>query len=219
MSDLQLLFDNNRRWAQEQLAADPHYFKKLASLQAPRYLWIGCSDSRVAANQILGLMPGEVFVHRNIANLIVHTDINALSVIQYAVEALKVQDIIVCGHYGCGGVHAAYQNKQLGLIDNWLRNIKDTYHKYRGELESISAEQGRLDRLCELNVVEQVNNVCHTAIVQNAWAKGQPLSVHGLIYDLKNGYLQDMNLCINNAAQLSNIYQMNTPSQKIKVVA
>jgi carbonic anhydrase len=167
----------------------------------------------------VGLLPGEIFVHRNIANLVIHTDLNALSVLQYAVEALKVEHIIVCGHYGCGGVHAAYENKQLGLIDNWLRNIKDIYHKYRGELEAISKQAERLNRLCELNVIEQVSNVCHTAIVQNAWARGQKLSVHGLIYDLKNGLLQDMAVRISSPQQLDGIYQMPAPDKKIRVVS
>jgi carbonic anhydrase len=216
MSDLQTLFDNNRVWAEDQLVRDVNYFKKLASIQAPRYLWIGCSDSRVPANEIVGLLPGEVFVHRNIANLVVHTDLNALSVIQYAVETLKIENILVCGHYGCGGVHAAYENRPLGLIDNWLRNIKDIYHKYRRELEGIAKEQARIDRLCELNVIEQVSNVCHTAIVQDAWARGQKLSVHGVIYDLKNGILKDMAVRISSSDQLDNIYQMDMkPGLKI----
>ncbi len=218
MSDLQHLFENNRRWAEDQLAQDPLYFKKLAALQAPQYLWIGCSDSRVPANQIVGLLPGEVFVHRNVANLVVHTDMNALSVIQFAVEVLQIRNIIVCGHYDCGGVHAAYENRQLGQIDNWLRNIKDVYHGNRHELEAISKESRRIDRLCELNVIEQVRNVCHTTIVQNAWAKGQDLSVHGLIYDISNGIIQDLSVCINDADQLSGIYQMSSkPFQKVKL--
>ena len=214
MSDLQPLFDNNRRWVRERLINDPDYFERLSSLQAPKYLWIGCSDSRVPANQITNLMPGEVFVHRNIANLIVHTDLNALSVIQYAVEVLKIETIIVCGHYGCGGVKAAYENHQFGLIDNWLRNIKDVYHSHREELDAIAKPEHQLDRLCELNVMEQVSNVCRTTIVQNAWNKGQKLAVHGLIYDLSNGLLQDLSIRISTADQLGNIYQMQPQKAK-----
>ena len=214
MSDLQALFDNNRHWVRERLENDPDYFERLSGLQAPKYLWIGCSDSRVPANQITNLMPGEVFVHRNIANLVIHTDMNALSVIQYAVEALKIENIIVCGHYGCGGVKAAYENRQYGLLDNWLRNIKDVYHSHRDELNSIVKPEHQLDRLCELNVMEQVSNVCRTTIVQNAWAKGQKLAVHGLIYDLSNGLLQDLAVRINSAEQLGNIYQMQTKYKK-----
>ena len=218
MSDLQPLFDNNRHWVRERLLNDPDYFERLSALQAPKYLWIGCSDSRVPANQIVSLMPGEVFVHRNIANLVVHTDMNALSVIQYAVEVLKIENIIVCGHYGCGGVKAAFENQQLGLLDNWLRNIKDVYHSHRDELDAITRPEHQLDRLCELNVMKQVSNVCHTTIVQNAWAKGQNLSVHGLIYDLSNGLLQDLSIRINTADQLGNIYQMRPrKAQKIRV--
>jgi carbonic anhydrase len=217
MSDLQLLFDNNRRWVRERLINDPDYFERLSSLQAPKYLWIGCSDSRVPANQITNLMPGEVFVHRNIANLVVHTDLNALSVIQYAVEVLKIECIIVCGHYGCGGVKAAYENHQFGLIDNWLRNIKDVYHSHREELDAIPKAEHQLDRLCELNVMEQVSNVCRTTIVQNAWNKGQKLAVHGLIYDLANGLLQDLSIRISTPEQLGDIYQMQAlKSKKVK---
>ncbi len=214
MSDLKPLFENNRRWVMERLLDDPDYFKRLAELQAPKYLWIGCSDSRVPANQIIGLMPGEVFVHRNIANLVVHTDLNALSVIQFAVEYLKVEHIIVCGHYGCGGVKAAYENKELGLLDNWLRHIKDIYHDHSEELETIEDPKGKMDKLCEINVLEQVSNVCHTTIVQNAWAKGQNLSVHGIIYDIHNGLLQDLSIRVDNPAQLDNIYQM-MPQKKV----
>jgi carbonic anhydrase len=214
MSDLQALFDNNRSWVRERLINDPDYFERLSGLQSPKYLWIGCSDSRVPANQITNLMPGEIFVHRNIANLVVHTDMNALSVIQYAVDVLKIEHIIVCGHYGCGGVKAAYENHQFGLLDNWLRNIKDVYHSHRDELNAIAKPEHQLDRLCELNVMEQVSNVCRTTIVQNAWAKGQKLSVHGLIYDLANGLLQDLSLRIDNAHQLGDIYQMQSQKRR-----
>jgi carbonic anhydrase len=214
MSDLESLFENNRRWVSERLTKDPAYFEKLSSLQSPKYLWIGCSDSRVPANQITNLMPGEVFVHRNIANLVVHTDMNALSVIQYAVEALKVEHIIVCGHYGCGGVKAAYENYQFGLLDNWLRNIKDVYQNHRIELDGIAKPEHQVDRLCELNVMQQTSNVCRTTIVQNAWAKGQKLAVHGLIYDLKNGLLQDLCVRITSPEQLGDIYQMQTQNRR-----
>jgi carbonic anhydrase len=207
MSELKPLFENNRRWAERQLAADPDYFKRLAALQVPDYLWIGCSDSRVPANQILGLLPGEIFVHRNVANLVVNTDMNCLSVLQFAVEVLGVQHVIVCGHYGCGGVRAACEHRQLGLIDNWLRHIKDIYRRHAGELDRLDLA-ARSDRLCELNVVEQVRNVCHTTIVQNAWARGQELAVHGLIYRLDDGLLHDLALQITSAEQIDEIYRM-----------
>jgi carbonic anhydrase len=207
MAELSRLFENNRAWAAAQRNQDPHYFERLAEQQAPKFLWIGCSDSRVPANQILGLKPGEVFVHRNVANLVVHTDISCLSVIQFAVEVLKIEHIIVCGHYLCGGVHAACGIKQLGLIDNWLRNIKDIYVRHQPELDAIVDAKQRGDRLCELNVIEQVKNVCHTTIVQNAWAAGQSLSVHGLIYGLSDGLLRDLAVRITNPEQLSRIYR------------
>ena len=209
MAELTKLFENNRSWATAQLATDPKFFERLAEQQTPKYLWIGCSDSRVSANQILGLKPGEVFVHRNVANLVVNTDMSCLSVMQFAVEVLKIQHIIVCGHYGCGGVHAACGTKQFGLIDNWLRHIKDTYAHHKGELDAITNLKARGDRLCELNVVEQVKNVCHTTIVQNAWAAGQPLSVHGLIYGLQDGLLRDLAVRVTDAEQLEAIYRMH----------
>jgi carbonic anhydrase len=207
MAELTKLFKNNKTWAEGQIARDPEYFSRLATQQAPKYLWIGCSDSRVPANQILGLAPGEVFVHRNVANLVVHTDISCLSVMQFAVEVLKIEQIIVCGHYGCGGVHAACGSKQFGLIDNWLRNIKDIYTRHRDELDAINDMTARGDRLCELNVIEQVKNVCHTTIVQNAWAAGQNLSVHGLIYSIRDGLLRDLAVRISNPEQLESIYR------------
>ena len=207
MSELKPLFENNRRWAERQLATDPDYFKRLAALQAPDYLWIGCSDSRVPANQILGLLPGEIFVHRNVANLVVNTDMNCLSVLQFAVEVLEVQHVIVCGHYGCAGVHAACDNRQLGLIDNWLRHIKDIYRRHDEELDRLETA-ARGDRLCELNVVEQVKNVCHTTIVQNAWARGQELAVHGLVYGLNDGLLRDLALQVTSTDQIDEIYRM-----------
>jgi carbonic anhydrase len=208
MSDLHQLLENNRRWAARQVREDPHFFDRLAGVQAPQYLWIGCSDSRVPANQITGLIPGEVFVHRNVANLVVHTDINCLSVIQFAVEVLGVKHIIVCGHYGCGGVLAAYENRQLGLIDNWLRHIKDTIAQHQVELARLPDPAARANRVCELNVVEQVYNVCHTTIVQNAWAGGQVLSVHGLIYGVGDGLLRDLAVRVNDPAQLDALYCM-----------
>lgn len=186
------LFENNKIWAEEISKADPQFFHKLSKQQNPDYLWIGCSDSRVPANQIIDLPPGDIFVHRNIANVIVHTDLNALSVLQYAVEVLKVKHIIVCGHYGCGGVKAAMGDKEYGLIDNWLRHIKDVQRFHEDELNSITDETKKFHRLCELNVVEQVRNVLHTTIVKNAIASGQELNVHGLVYDLKDGLLKEL---------------------------
>lgn len=212
MAELSRLFDNNRLWAETNRAADPKFFERLAEQQSPKYLWIGCSDSRVPANQILGLKPGEVFVHRNVANLVVHTDMSCLSVMQFAVEVLKVEHIIVCGHYGCGGVHAACGTKHFGLIDNWLRNIKDIYALHRPELEKITDMQERGDRLCELNVVEQVKHVCHTTIVQSAWNSGHPLSVHGLIYSLSDGLLRDLAVRISSVQQLESVYRLKMGS-------
>jgi carbonic anhydrase len=188
---LKHLFDKNLEWANTVKQKDPDFFSKLASQQNPEYLWIGCSDSRVPANQIVNLPPGEVFVHRNIANVVVHTDLNCLSVIHYAIEVLKVKHVIVCGHYGCGGVKAAMEHQDHGLIDNWLRHIKDVSRFNAGELEGLN-EQQRIDALCELNVKEQVTNVCNTPIVQKAWADGVDLSVHGWIYNIKNGLLKDL---------------------------
>lgn len=209
MRKLDHLFDNNRRWAKEQRAMDPSFFESLASQQTPPYLWIGCSDSRVPANQIIGLPPGQVFVHRNVANVVCHTDFNCLSVLQYAVEVLNVQHVIVCGHYGCGGVHAALKSTPFGLIDNWLRHIKDVYE--RSELANGPGDdlQATGDRLCELNVVAQVRNVCHTTIVQDAWRRGRELAVHGWIYSLEDGLLKDLDVCISNVQQLDEIYRMD----------
>ncbi|HNI37233.1 MAG TPA: carbonate dehydratase, partial [Pseudomonadales bacterium] len=179
------LFENNRNWAESIKKIHPDFFRELSEQQSPEYLWIGCSDSRVPANEIVGLMPGEVFVHRNVANVVVHTDLNCLSVLQYAVEVLKVKHVMVVGHYGCGGVRAAMSNQKFGLIDNWLRNIKDIYRQHHEKLETIADEEQRVNLLCELNVVEQVNNVCSTTIVQDAWDRGQELAVHGWIYSLR----------------------------------
>jgi carbonic anhydrase len=208
MQKIEQLFENNRTWAREQTDADPQFFSRLITLQSPKLLWIGCADSRVPANEILGLAPGEVFVHRNVANLVVHSDMNCLSVIQYAVEVLKVEHIILCGHYGCGGVRAAYGHKQLGLIDNWLRNIKDTYARHQEELEKILDDDLREDRLCELNVLTQVENICHTTILQNAWAQDRQVEVHGFIYRLQDGLLHDLAFSITGPDQLQDIFRM-----------
>jgi len=203
MATLHQLFDNNRAWAERMKANDPFFFTRLEGQQAPEYLWVGCSDSRVPANESVGRMPGELFVHRNVANVVVHSDLNCLSVIQYAVDVLQVKHIIVCGHYDCGGVNAALHDRKLGLIDNWLRNIQAVMAKHEAELVEAQGEKRRLDRLCELNVIEQAMNVCQTTIVRNAWQRGQPVSVHGLIYDVGDGLLRDLSLCITNREELT----------------
>lgn len=208
VAGLQKLLDNNRNWSRKCVESDPFFFDRLVSLQRPKYLWIGCSDSRVPANEVIGLAPGEVFVHRNVANLVVNTDMNCLSVVQYAVEELKVEDIVVCGHYGCGGVLAALDDRQHGLIDNWLRHIKDVHWLHRDELNQISDVKALGRRLCELNVLEQVANLCHTTIVQNAWYLGQPLAVHGVIYDLADGILHDLAASVLGVSQLNDMYRM-----------
>ena len=207
MQDLKPLLDANRTWAERMTSSDPEFFPELARQQNPQYMWIGCSDSRVPANQIVGLLPGEIFVHRNVANVVVHTDFNCLSVLQYAVEVLQVRHIIVCGHYGCGGVRAAMQNGELGLIDNWLRHIKDVYRRHRMAIEQIHSPEERVDRLCELNVVEQVKNVAHTTIVQAAWRQGRELSIHGWIYGLTDGRLRDLNVCLMGPDDIDKIYR------------
>src|SRR2546430_4827268 len=195
------LFAINRRWADQQRARDPEFFRRLSGQQSPRYLWIGCSDSRVPANQIVGLMAGDMFVHRNVANIVVHTDLNCLSAIQFAVEVLRVEHIIVCGHYGCGGVLAALQNNQLGLIDNWLRHVQDVRAKHRSQIDLLATEQEQHARLCELNVIEQVSNVSQTTIVRDAWARNQALAVHGWIYDLSDGLLRDLEVTVSSEAR------------------
>jgi len=200
---LKKLFAKNHRWSEKVRAYSPDFFEKLAAQQAPEYLWIGCSDSRVPANEIVGLLPGEIFVHRNVANLVVHTDFNCLSVIQYAVEVLKVKHIIVCGHYGCGGVQAAMENSELGLIDNWLRHIRDIQAKYKKLLHTLPDDQARVDKLCELNVMEQVRNVCCTTIVKDAWKNEQELAVHGWVYGLKDGLLRDLGVCVTSLEELN----------------
>jgi len=197
MSSPEQLFDNNRRWAAELTRGDPQFFRRLAEQQAPEYLWIGCADSRVPANEIVGLEPGEIFVHRNVANVVVHTDLNCLSVLQFAVDVLKVRHVLVTGHYGCGGVRAALEDQRHGLVDNWLRHIQDVRDVHEATLAALPPEE-RLDRLCELNVGEQVVNVARTTVVQDAWARGQPLSVRGWIYGLKDGLLRDLNACVDS---------------------
>jgi carbonic anhydrase len=192
MDGLDELFRNNRAWAERIRRSDPRFFEKLAHQQSPRYLWIGCSDSRVPANEIVGLLPGELFVHRNIGNLVVHTDLNCLSVLQFAVDVLKVRHVIVCGHYGCSGVRAAVMQERHGLVDNWLRHVQDVREQHQAELGSIGDASRRIDRLCELNVGEQVSNVLRTTIVEEAWARGQPLTVHGWIYGIHDGLLRDL---------------------------
>jgi carbonic anhydrase len=199
VDDLAPLFENNRAWAADQLARDPDFFAELAKRQSPQYLWIGCSDSRVPANQIVGLAPGDVFVHRNVANVVVHTDLNCLSVLQYAVEILGVRHVIVCGHYGCGGVLAALDGSRHGLIDNWLQHVVDVAEKHEDVIAGIADDKARFDRLCELNVVEQVVNVCQTTIVTDAWARGQELTVHGLVYGLEDGLLRDLGVSASSA--------------------
>jgi carbonic anhydrase len=207
MKDLKELLENNRAWAEGIKARDPEFFQKLAQQQNPRYLWIGCSDSRVPSTQLVGLPPGEMFVHRNVANVVVHTDVNCLSVLQFAVDVLKVDHVIVCGHYGCGGVQAAMDNLQLGLIDNWLRHVQDVMHNHAALLANITGVEQRLNRVCELNVIEQVLNVSRTTIVQNAWARGQELAVHGWIYGVENGLLHDLDIRIGNQNELLEAYE------------
>jgi len=201
------LFDSNATWASHVSKNDPDYFKRLAAQQSPEYLWIGCSDSRVPANQIIGLAPGEIFVHRNIANVVVHTDLNALSVIQFAVDLLKVKHIIVVGHYGCSGVGAALKKLRIGLADNWIRHVCDVDEKHGQYLGTVLKEEQRFDHLCELNVIEQVMNVCDTTIVKDAWIRNQDLTVHGWIYGLKDGLARDLGLSVKNPEELKDRYQ------------
>lgn len=192
MSGLEKLFQNNQEWADGIKEKEPRFFTKLSEQQSPEYLWIGCSDSRVPANEIVGLLPGELFVHRNVGNLVIHNDLNCLSVVQFAVDVLKVKHILVCGHYGCGAVITAVQNKSYGLVDNWIKHIKDIYHRYEERFESCIDEEERVDILSEINVTEQVLNLCHTTIMQDAWNSGQELSVHGVIYSIRDGILKDL---------------------------
>lgn len=201
------LFAQNKAWAQSIRAQDPDFFLKLSRQQSPSYLWIGCSDSRVPANEIVGLLPGELFVHRNVANLVVHTDLNCLSVLQFAVEILKVSHIIVCGHYGCSGVRAALRRERLGLSDNWLRHLQDVREKHSQHLGAGADEEQNAARLCELNVIEQVANVCHTTIAREAWERKQELAVHGWIYGLHDGLLRDMNVTVSAPEEITKVYQ------------
>jgi len=207
MRALKQLFANNRAWSETIRRQDPEFFLKLSRQQAPGYLWIGCSDSRVPANEIVGLLPGELFVHRNIANLVVHTDLNCLSVIQFAVDVLKVRHVIVCGHYGCSGVQAALRGDRIGLSDNWLRHVQDVREKHRDRLAGTGEGPRGRDRLCELNVVEQVANVCQTTIVRDAWERGQELTVHGWIYGLDNGLLNDLSFTVSHPAEVPPGYE------------
>lgn len=207
--DLAVLFARNREWADRCCDSDPAYFARLTGQQNPRYLWIGCADSRVPANEIVGLEPGEIFVHRNVANLVPHADMNALSVLQYAVDVLRVEHILVVGHYGCGGVRAAYENQDHGLIDNWLRNIKDTIHHHRDELSAITDEEARINRLCEISVINQVHNAASTTIVQNAWHRGQKLDVHGWVYSLSDGLLHDLGCSLSKLDDIHPDYRIS----------
>jgi carbonic anhydrase len=208
LDELDQLLEQNRQWAHGVAQSQPDFFTRLEAQQAPRFLWIGCSDSRVPANQILGLLPGEIFVHRNVANVVVHSDLNCLSVIQYAVEALKVEHIIVCGHYGCGGVRAAWSGQKLGLIDNWLRHVQDVYKRNQPGLYALKDEKAQLDRLCELNALEQAINVAETTLLQDAWLRGQKISVHALVYDLHDGILRRLGRGIEGPADIETHRQL-----------
>ena len=206
MSSISHLFENNQAWAGQIREQDPEFFLKLSRQQSPAYLWIGCADSRVPANEIVGLLPGELFVHRNVANLVVHTDLNCLSVMQFAVDLLKVRHIIVCGHYGCSGVKAVLRRKRLGLSDNWLRHVDDVRQKHEQSLTYAGGEPAAADRLCELNVIEQVANVCQTTIARDAWERGQELTVHGWIYGLQDGLLRDLNVTVSSFEETLPVY-------------
>ena len=214
-TELQELFDNNRGWARRTEEREPGFFSRLLKQQAPQYLWIGCSDSRVPANELVGLLPGELFVHRNVANVVVHSDLNCLSVVQYAVDVLKVEHVIVVGHSGCGGVSAALSDRRVGVADNWIRHVKDVINKHEAWLETVPPE-GRVDALCELNVVEQALNVCHTTVVQDAWQRGQPLVVHGWVYALANGRLQDLTMTVTGPSQMEVAYRQALAAVKAR---
>ena len=206
MPDLENLFANNREWSERVRAADPEFFNRLAKIQKPDYLWIGCSDSRVPANEVIGQLPGEVFVHRNIANVVVHSDLNLLSVLQFAVDVLKVRRILVVGHYGCGGVTAALENRRHGLVDNWLRHIQDVRQKHRKLLAACTSTSARVDRLCEINVIEQVLNLAQTTVMQDAWARGQEVFVHGWIFGLNDGIMRDLGITLDGKCDLLTAY-------------
>ena len=207
MRSLAHLFENNRAWSERIRRNDPEFFTRLSRQQVPRYLWIGCADSRVPANEIVDLAPGELFVHRNVANVVVHSDLNCLSVMQFAVEVLKVEHIIVCGHYGCSGVSVALQNQRVGLADNWLRHVQDVHAKHDAKVAALPGVPQRIDRLCELNVIEQVANVCQTTIVRDAWERGQELAVHGWVYGLKDGLVRDLSTTVTGAGGSREAYQ------------
>jgi carbonic anhydrase len=207
MRVLENLFASNRAWAAAIVERDPEFFLRLSRQQAPQYLWIGCSDSRVPANQIVGLLPGELFVHRNVSNLVVHTDLNCLSVIQYAVDVLRVQHVIVCGHYGCGGVLAALRGERFGLVDNWLRHVQDVLTTHRARIAECPTEELRHERLCELNVIEQVRNLSETTVVRDAWARGQKLALHGWIYGVRDGLLGDLAMCVTAPGEALPLYE------------
>jgi len=202
------ILERNKKWVEESLALDPNYFQDLAKGQSPPLLWIGCSDSRVPANEIIGAKPGETFVHRNIANMVIHSDMNMLSVLDYAVNVLKVRHVLVCGHYGCGGIKAAMGNESVGIIDNWIRHIKDVYRLHHKELDVIEDETDRFNRFVELNVIEQVYDLAKTSIVQSAWKRGQELSIHGWVYGLNSGYVTDLNVNFSCDKDLSGVYQL-----------
>ena len=206
MADVNQLFEQNRAWARDITAQDPGFFPRLSRQQSPRYLWIGCSDSRVPANEIVGLAPGELFVHRNVANVVVHTDLNCLSVLQYAVDVLRVEHVIVCGHYGCGGIQAACSGDSLGLIDNWLRHVRDVHDRHSRVIDLPGSGERGVDRLCELNVIEQARHVCQTTIVRDCWARQQPLSVHSWIYSLHDGLLRDLGFVADGPDDVSTGY-------------
>lgn len=206
MRSLPHLFANNRAWSERIRGSDPDFFAKLSRQQRPRYLWIGCADSRVPANEIVGLLPGDLFVHRNIANIVVHSDLNCLSVVQFAVEVLQIEHIIVCGHYGCSGVSAALQNQRLGLADNWLRHVQDVHSKHEAKVAMMPDMPQRIDRLCEINVIEQVCNVCQTTVVRDAWDRGQALVVHGWVYGLEDGLIHDLGTTVTNPVEIPVAY-------------
>jgi carbonic anhydrase len=208
MRSLPHLFDNNRAWSERIRRLDPEFFATLSRQQRPQYLWIGCADSRVPANEIVGLLPGELFVHRNIANVVVHSDLNCLSVMQFAVDVLRIEHIIVCGHYGCSGVSAALQNRRVGLADNWLRHVQDVRVKHEARVAELPDLPGRIDRLCELNVIEQVANVCQTTVVRDAWDRGQPLAVHGWVYGLQDGLIHDLRASATSADEALAAYRV-----------
>jgi carbonic anhydrase len=205
--ELRELLERNQAWAERMRAEDPDFFQQLSTQQAPKLLWIGCSDSRVPANQIMGLAPGEVFVHRNVANVVVHTDLNCLSVVQFAVDVLKVEHILVVGHYGCGGVHASMTGARVGLADNWLRHVGDVAYKHSALLDTLELESSRHATLCELNVIEQVQNLCQTTVLEDAWARGQQLSVHGWVYSLLDGRVRELGMDVSGSAELDRVYE------------